>query len=89
MKQTVKVECGSCGATGIYRGFAEPEGVGVVCLNCRGTGCTEITYTPFERRKERRDVERVQYSRGSLLAIGVGPVGSSIGYREFLEGKMP
>ncbi len=74
MKETVSAECDSCNATGIYRGFAEPKGVGVVCLSCGGSGCTEITYTPFVRRHPRQDVETVQLSRG----------GKSISYRDFL-----
>lgn len=86
---TIEVECGSCGATGIYQGFAEPKGVGVVCLNCNGTGAVNIDYKPFTGRKERRDINTVQRSRGSFIATGVGPGGRSISYQEFLNGKMP
>lgn len=89
MQHELKVECGSCRGTGIYRGFAEPSGVGVICVNCDGTGQETLKYTPFEGRKTRNDISIVRYSRGSLIATGIGPVGGSISYQEFLNGKMP
>lgn len=89
MKQTVKAECRPCGGTGIYRGVAEPPGVGVVCLDCKGTGCKEITFTPFTERKRREGIKTVQLSRGGLLATGVGPVGGAVTYEQFLCGVMP
>lgn len=54
-------ECHSCGGTGLYSGFAERDGCAVVCVTCKGTGCEKISinYTPFEKRKERRDIKRV------------------------------
>jgi hypothetical protein len=87
--ETVKAQCDSCGGTGIYRGFAEPTGVGVVCVNCQGTGCRKISYKPFTERKERRDVQTVRRSAGTFLATGVGPTGGQVTYDEFLRGKMP
>jgi hypothetical protein len=67
-KTHVQAECESCGATGIYRGMAEPEGVGVICLVCKGTGAVKLEYTPFHRPQapegredgpaERRDLHR-------------------------------
>ena len=88
-KITIEVECGDCRGTGIYHGFAEPKGVGVVCLHCDGTGKAQITYTPFTGRKRRSDISTVQLSRGSLIVAGVGPRGSSISYEEFMSGKTP
>jgi len=88
-QRSFEAECGSCGATGIYRGFAEPKGVGVVCLNCNGTGKVVKTYAPFAGRKERKDVQTVRQSAGSFIGTGVGPIGGSVTYREFLSGKMP
>lgn len=85
----ISVECAKCRGTGVYRGFAEPEGVGVVCLECGGSGCKEIAYTPFSKRKTRNDVREVKRSRGTMIPLGVGPVGESIPYSAFLEGKMP
>lgn len=86
---SVECECDSCSGTGIYRGFAEPKGVGVVCLKCEGSAKTTLTYTPFKARKERQDVETVRNSAGSFIGTGVGPTGGSVTYKEFLSGKMP
>lgn len=86
---SVEAECGSCDGTGIYRGFAEPKGVGVVCLNCDGTGRKVIKYKPFGGRRTRDDVKTVRRSAGSFIATGVGPTGGSVTYEEFLSGKMP
>lgn len=89
MRQKIETECSSCRGTGIYRGFAEPQGVGVVCLDCDGTGCRMMEYTPFTGLKRRDDVRTVQRSRGSLIFAGVGPTGGSVSYEEFLNGKRP
>jgi hypothetical protein len=86
--EKVEAECSSCRGTGIYRGFMEPKGVGVVCLKCGGTGKVVITYKPFNGRKTRDDVERVFLSKGPLI-IECGPGGKSISYMDFLVGKMP
>lgn len=85
----IETECSSCSGTGVYRGFAEPPGVAVVCLNCSGTGKRELEYTPFTGLKRRDGVKTVQRSRGSLIIAGVGPHGGSITYEEFLKGKRP
>lgn len=86
----IKTECKSCQGTGLYRGMAEPEGVAVVCLQCKGTGCVEIEidYIPFTERKRRNDVEKVYLSRGSFI-LSCGPTGESVTYDEFMNGKMP
>jgi hypothetical protein len=52
-KQTIKVMCPSCGGTGVYCGFAEPKGVGVVCVKCDGTGCADLSYEPFTKRQHK------------------------------------
>jgi hypothetical protein len=88
-KKMVKAECPDCGGTGLYRGFAEPEGVAVVCLKCGGTGCIELRYTPFIKRNGERGIHTVRLSRGSFIGTGVGPAGPSITYEEFKNGKMP
>ena len=87
--QTIDAECRSCGGTGVYCGFAEPKGTGVVCLDCGGTGCQKIRYKPFTGRKRRAGVEKVQQSRGTFIATGVGPAGGVVTYEQFLAGKMP
>lgn len=86
---TVKTECESCRGTGLYSGMCEGEGVAVICLGCNGTGCAEVAYKPFVKRRGRRDIKTVRLSRGSFIATGVGPMGSSITYQEFLKGKRP
>ena len=86
---SVKAECSACGATGLYCGFAEPKGTAVVCLVCGGTGWVDLKYTPFEKRKGRKDVQWVSRSRGSLIVTGVGPAGRQVSYDEFEHGKMP
>ena len=85
---TLTVECGSCRGTGVYRGFAEPEGTGVVCLECQGTGAKTMNYTPFTGRKRRNDVHTVRRSKGGFV-LSCGPTGGSVSYQEFLNGKMP
>jgi hypothetical protein len=88
-QKQVEAQCGSCRGTGIYRGFAEPRGIGVVCVECKGTGKRIITYTPFTVRQKRDDVQFVQRSAGTLLVTGVGPTSGKISYADFLAGKMP
>ena len=84
---TVRAECGACSGTGLYRGMAEPEGVAVICLTCKGTGCKEMIYIPFTRRRRRNGVQSVQQSRGSFI-LSCGPVGESMTYAEF-ERRIP
>lgn len=64
---TIKTECGDCGGTGLYSGFMEAKGEAVVCVGCRGSGCKEISYRPFERRKGRRGISRVRVGSGLIL----------------------
>ena len=85
----IEVECDCCGGTGVYCGMCEPEGVGVVCLGCNGTGCATLEGKEFTGRNRRRGVKTVMCSRGGFLPLGVGPVGTSVTYKEFLAGKMP
>ena len=81
----IDIECSACQGTGLYHGFAEPPGVGVICVKCVGTGKVEFRYTPFTKRKTRTDIRTVQHSRGSFIGTGVGPVGPSLTYQEFLN----
>jgi DnaJ-class molecular chaperone len=89
MQMTVKAECSSCSGTGVYRGFAERQGTGVVCLNCDGTGYKEISYEPFMGRKRRDNITTVYRSRGTFMVTGIGPGGNGIPYEDFFRGKMP
>jgi hypothetical protein len=89
-------ECTQCGATGLYRGFAEPKGVAVVCLGCKGSGSfvikhrpnTIVQCTPFTKRKERQDVQTVHRSAGTFF-MSCGPSSGSISYEEFKAGRLP
>jgi hypothetical protein len=86
---SVKVFCQACGGTGVYCGFAEPKGTGVVCLRCEGSGAQTLSYEPFTGRKRRNDVQYVRLSAGTFLVTGVGPRGTTVSYDEFLQGRMP
>jgi hypothetical protein len=85
---TVKAECSACSGSGIYRGMAEPVGMGVVRLRCDGSGCANLNYTPFSGRKRRDGIQEVRRSKGSFI-MGCGPTGDSVAYADFLAGIMP
>lgn len=82
-QKKIEHQCDDCCGTGVYCGFAEPQGVGVVCLGCRGTGKAVFRYTPFTGRKRKRGVSIVKNSRGVFIGTGVGPVGKEVSYRDF------
>lgn len=65
---TIKAECDACSGTGLYCGFAEPEGTAVICRGCSGTGCRTITYKEFTQRKHKRGVKRVMGDGGIWFA---------------------
>ena len=73
MKKTIEFDekCKACDGTGLYVGFAENDGVAVVCYKCNGTGCFHFKYEyePFEKRVEKKDVIWVIQSNPG---IGVG-----------------
>ena len=54
-------QCDQCNGTGIYIGFGEKDGFGVVCHNCKGTGRVEvkIEYFEFTGFKKRKDIIQV------------------------------
>lgn len=87
--QTIKVECSVCCGTGLYVGFTGPKGTAVVCVQCDGTGCAEIRFTPFTHRNDTHGITSVSRSSGSFISTGVGPTSTSITYQEFQQGKMP
>jgi hypothetical protein len=90
MREAIKIECRSCRATGLYCGFAEPEGTAVVCMGCGGSGAETLEYTPFTYRKGKRGIKVVSISRGRMVATGVGAAGGRrITYAEFQKGKLP
>lgn len=82
----------------MYRGFAEPEGVAVVCLYCKGKGYLELedndpritsgVHTLFTSRKPKNGIKYVRQSRGSFV-LSCGPTGRTITYESFSQGEMP
>ena len=84
----IKAECDACHGTGLYCGFAEPEGVAVVCVRCDGSGCMEVRYRPFEKRHGRRGIRTVRLSRGTFIVTGVGGIEKTdMTYKQFQEHK--
>lgn len=69
-KETHKIACKSCEATGLYVGMAERDGAAVVCHTCRGTGETTLTveWDDFTRRKRRKDVTHVYGTNPGIVA---------------------
>ena len=89
MIEKIKTECIECKGTGLYIGFAEPKGTAIVCTQCAGSGCHEINFKPFTRRKGKHGIKTVCKSCGSFVYNCVSPVVISITYQEFQKGKMP
>jgi hypothetical protein len=58
---TVKAQCPSCHGTGVYVGYAEPEGEAVVCTRCTGKGWINLYYAEFNGRRRHPGVETVNY----------------------------
>ncbi|MDP2683986.1 MAG: hypothetical protein Q8P20_02910 [bacterium] len=86
-KSKIEANCFDCEGTGIYRSFREPEGVGVVCVTCKGTGKQIITYIPFTVRVRQEDIEFVRRSKGVFGNNSFKK--GQVTYQEFLDGKMP
>ncbi len=73
-----KMECRSCGATGLYKGFAEPKGTAVVCANCGGKGYVLQTGTLFTFIKKKEGVQKVIMDGGTWMLRGASPKTISI-----------
>lgn len=89
--ETIKAECSSCNATGLYAGMAERNGAAVVCSSCKGTGAKRVSYRPFTKRKNRNDILRVfQTNIGVVIGEGDGFKFEDFGgmpYEDWKEGK--
>ena len=99
-RETKLVECFACGGTGLYiEGPRLHDGTATVCLQCKGTGATTITYTPFTVRKivptirrvyeatENRDVYCGKHTFGNGRTIDYSKYGCQ--YEEWLRGVEP
>jgi len=82
----IQTECGPCDGTGLYCGFAEPEGTAVVCHGCGGTGATTLSYRPYTGRRRRRGVKKVM-SDGGLWMVRTGDE-KTIDIKDFYD-KLP
>ncbi|HEC72088.1 MAG: hypothetical protein ACTSW7_00790 [Candidatus Thorarchaeota archaeon] len=68
------IECSACKGTGIYCGFAEKDGIGVVCHSCDGEGeiktTEEFTESRYFKRKNRKGIKLVlQYNPGMIVGV--------------------
>lgn len=85
------VECGTCRATGLYCGFAEPTGTAVICIYCNGSGARDADdipardHVPFTGRKRREGIHTVRQSRGTFVLSCGGKDGTEMTYQQFLE----
>lgn len=86
-------ECESCSGTGIYTGMAEHDGVGVICSNCKGTGCHHYKYEhiEFKEKKERKDITHViECNPGIIIGefnnLKLSDFGG-MSYKDWVKGK--
>ena len=89
---TVKEVCPDCKGTGIYVGFAERGGVGVVCQVCKGTGCHTFkhTYEEFTEKKERKEIHTVLETNPGWSLGGTPALRGEYGgmpYKDWAKGK--
>jgi len=87
-------ECSRCGGTGVYVGFAEQDGFGVVCHTCDGSGkeSMHFEYVPFTQRKERKKIKRVLESNPGIgVGLGNGKYAiddfGGLSYKDWNSGK--
>lgn len=80
-KQYIEIECESCKGTGLYCGFAEPDGTARVCQICSGKGGYLFYFTPFTKRKNRKGI--------SIVRSEMGNNSPSVSYSDFKGGKLP
>ena len=95
MSDGIRIECGPCGATGIYvdTTFEKPEGVGLLCRECRGKGYKDVTYAAgsvklFTQRKVCHGIWMVWPSM-SVWTANNDYSRYSISYQDFMGGQMP
>lgn len=79
----IQTECQPCSGTGLYCGFAEPEGTAVICHGCGGSGAATIRYKKYTGRKRKRNVQRVM-GDGGLWMCRTGKE-KTISIKEFYD----
>lgn len=96
-----KVNCPSCGGSGIFQGMAERETGAVPCNKCDGKGWIDIkiNYTPFKKKVIRKGVKRIYPANTGYFVSGEDVVTEDgvalnyskygISYKEWLKGKIP
>lgn len=85
---TVDAQCSSCGASGVCKRLNGPEGEGVLCGICHGSGKMILSYIPFTHRNTLTHVRTVRRVPGWFMGT-VGNTGGEVSYKDFLSGIMP
>jgi hypothetical protein len=84
-------KCKSCKGTGLYVGFAERDGIAVVCHTCNGTGKHHVKfeYEDFEKREERTGIKQVIQTNPGIMMCGGTSLEDFGGmdYKDWLNGK--
>lgn len=83
-QRSILIRCPSCRGTGVYVGYAEPEGTGVRCEQCNGTGRKVYKYYQFHGRVVRPNIQIVRLYKGDDSGDRI-----EISYEDFLAGKIP
>ena len=78
------VECGSCGGTGLYQGFAEEKGYPVICVSCKGKGAGTGS-KPYTGRKLKDGVLGVRANGTGAFFTAPRHGSPSMSYQEFQE----
>ena len=77
-----KIECPSCSGTGLYSGFAEPQGVAVPCSQCKGKGHAMGGNKVFTKKKKAQGIHTVWLNAGLWFMRGQN-TGNKITAEEF------
>ena len=95
------IECSACKGTGIYKGYSEHDGAGVICTKCNGTGMVHINYEfkEFTGRNIREDINRVYETSGGFVITDQDVTTSEgrdikfsesgVSYKDWLNGEEP
>ena len=78
-------ECRNCRGSGLHQGYAERNGVAVVCRDCGGSGARAQSYTPFA---ERRDREGVLSVMSHNPGVSLGDTTMGVPYSEWRDDPM-